>query len=425
VRSLRALGGLIILAGACSDRPLYLPSLVEASDLAALDLARSDLAASDLAVSDLAASDLARRDLAAPDLAHVDASDLAQPDLLPACKSVVVTTLAGNGNGGYFDGTGGPNGTTEFYYPYGVALDAAGTLYISDALGGRIRKVAPDGTTTTLTGNGGLGFWDGTGGPNGTTVFYMPRGLAVDSAGNVYVADSGNSCIRKVAPDGTTTTLAGNGRNGFADGTGGRNGTAVLWYPYDVALDGADNVLVADPNGNRIRKVAPDGTTTTLAGNGNIGYVDGTGGPNGSTEFHGPGSVSLDASGNLFIGDSQNERIRKVAKDGTTSTFAGNGVAGFAEGTGGANGTAQFQYPQGTAFDASGNLYVADTWNNAVRKVAPDGTVTTIAGGPNSGFVDGDGCAARFSDPSMIAVSGKLLFVTDMLNNRVRKLQLP
>jgi sugar lactone lactonase YvrE len=133
----------------------------------------------------------------------------------------------------------------------------------------------------------------------------------------------------------------------------------------------------------------------------------------------------VDGLGSYFVDDSHNVRIRKVAADGTTSTLAGNGATGFADGSGGTKGTAQFNYLQGAAFDGAGNLYIADTWNHAIRKVSPDGTTTTIAGGPDSGFVDGDGCASRFSDPSMIAIWGKLLFVTDMQNNRVRKIQLP
>ncbi len=164
---------------------------------------------------------------------------------------------------------------------------------------------------------------------------------------------------------------------------------------------------------------------TTLAGNGTAGDVDGTGGPNGTTEFHFPSGIAVDALGNVYIGEPYNERIRKLAADGSTSTVAGNGVAGLADGTGGASGTAQFNRPSGVAVDTLGNLYVADNMNHAIRQIAPDGTTTTLAGGRSSGFSDGDGCEASFTTPFMLAVRGRLLFVADALDHRVRKIQLP
>jgi sugar lactone lactonase YvrE len=409
--------GLLIAGGACTDRALDLPGVgaFAAPDLATADFARSDLALSDFAPADLALSDLAQ------DNAH----DLITPDLLRNCSGVIVTTLAGNGIPGDVDGTGGLNGTTEFHFPTGIAVDANGAVYVGDTYNERIRKLAPDGTTTTLTGNGMIGYVDGTGGRNGTTEFLDVYGLAIDSTGTLFMADSGGGSIRQVAPDGSTSTLAGNGGAGSVDGSGGRNGTTEFHFAIGVALDGAGNVLIGETNGNRIRKVAPDGTTTTLAGNGIAGWGDGTGGANGTSEFRAPVGVAVDGAGNVFVADAGNHRIRRVAASGSTTTVAGNGIAGLADGSPGISGTAEFNHPSGIAIDSAGNLYIADSGNHAIRQISPDGTTTTLAGGLGAGFRDGDRCSAMFNNPFMIAVQGKVLFVTDEFNWRVRKIQLP
>jgi sugar lactone lactonase YvrE len=413
VRWRHALLGWLLAAGACAERALDRPSF-------------ADGAMGDSAVEDLSASDLSSAavlaDLAGADLAHDDAGDLSPPDLLPACANIVVTTLAGNGTPGDVDGTGGATGTTEFHFPAGVTIDGAGNAYVAELYNERIRKVAPDGTTTTLTGNGMTGYVDGTGGRNGTTRFLDPNGLAIDGAGTIYVTDSGGGSVRKVAPDGATTTLAGNGGAGSVDGTGGSNGTAEFWFPAGLALDGAGNLFVADANGNRIRKVAPGGTTTTLTGNGTAGFFDGTGGRNGSTQFKGPDGVAVDGLGNVFIADGGNNRIRKVAPDGTTTTLAGSGQGGLVDGAGA---TAKFNHPVGLAIDGAGFLYVADSMNHAIRRVAPDGATTTLVGDGLSGFVDGDGCAAMLFNPYMLAIRGKVMIVSESSSHRVRKIQLP
>ena len=223
-----------------------------------------------------------------------------------------VTTLAGNGTRGYADGTGGPTGTAKFNGPMGVAVDAAGNVFVAELYNNRIRKVDPSGNVTTLAGNGTQGYADGTGGPTGTAEFDRPGGVAVDAAGNVYVADTYNNCIRKVDPSGNVTTLAGNGTAGYADGTGGPTGTAEFNNPGGVAVDAAGNVYVADYGNNRIRKVDPSGNVTTLAGNGTPAYADGTGGPTGTAEFWGPAGVAVDTAGNVFVADGTNNRIRKI-----------------------------------------------------------------------------------------------------------------
>jgi sugar lactone lactonase YvrE len=282
-----------------------------------------------------------------------------------------VTTLAGNGTAGFFDGTGGDTGTTEFFDPTSVAVDTAGNVYVTDVMNSRIRKIAPSGATTTLAGNGSGGYFDGTGGPTGSTQFWFVcgAGVAVDTAGNVYVADCSNRRVRKLDPTGATTTLAGNGVMGWVDGTGGPTGTAEFIGPLGVAVDTAGNVYVSDVT--RIRKLDPTGATSTLTGNNSLGFVDGTGGPTGTTELYQPDGLAVDAAGFVYVADTHNERIRKVAPSGATSTLAGNGMTGSADGTGGPGGTAQFYNPLGVAVDTAGIVYVADTANNAIRKITP------------------------------------------------------
>ncbi len=391
-------------AGACADRPLYLPNAVD-------DLAISDLATPDFALPDFALPDFALPDFALPDLWGV-----------PLCSQVVVGTLTGNGTPGFVDGTGGPTGTAEFSGPWGLAVDVAGNLYAADSGNNRIRKIAPDsGAATTLTGNGTPGFADGTGGALGTTELNQPTGVAVDSSGNVYVADYGNSRIRKVAPNGTTSTLAGNGSLGSMNGTGGPNGTTQFHYPFGVTVGTNGTVYVGDQEDFLVRSIAPDGTTSTLAGDGHFGFADGL---NSSAEFFYPNGVAADAVGNVFVADSSNYRIRKIA-GGTTSTLAGNGTYASVDGTGGTNGTAEFSEPWALTVDTVGNVYVADTMANRIRQVAPDGTTVTVAGDGSAGWRDGPGCAAQMNEPLGIAIFGKTLYVADSGSYRVRSIQLP
>jgi sugar lactone lactonase YvrE len=195
----------------------------------------------------------------------------------------------------------------------GFAFDRSGNIYVADCAQvegcSRIHKISPDGTSRVLAGEGGFSFQDG---PPDKAQFFEPSGVALDDAGYVYVADNGNECIRKVAPDGTTSTLAGNGDTGFTDGTGGPLGTTTFFAPVSVAVDAAGYVYVADFQNNSVRKVAPDGTTITLAGNGTQGYVDGTLGRNGTTEFNGPNSVAVDGQGNVYVADTGNCLIRVI-----------------------------------------------------------------------------------------------------------------
>ncbi len=347
--------------------------------------------------------------------------------LTPAGTNWVATTLAGESGSKAVDGTGT---AARFNYPSDVAVDSSGNLYVTDTDNNTIRKVTAVGTNwvvTTIAGlAGSAGSADGT---NSVARFSNPVGLAIDEAGSLYVADAANNTIRKVTPVGTNwvvTTLAGtSGSAGSADGTGN---AASFSYPADVALDSAGNLYIADEGNNEIRKVAPVGTNwvvTTLAGSGGMGGgADGTGR---AAQFNEPYGLTVDSAGNLYVADYSNDAIRKVAPVGTNwivTTLAGvAGVAGSADGAGSA---ARFNGPNGVAVDGAGSLYVADYNNHAIRKVTPVGTswvVTTLGGLAGSfGSANGTGSGARLFDPSNLKVdnSGNL-YVADSGNNTLRK----
>jgi len=232
-----------------------------------------------------------------------------------------VTTLAGNEQAGYADGSGGDNGTARFHFPSAVAVDASGSLFVADTANNRIRKIDTSGNVTTLAGDGDAGFADGTGGPRGTAQFNFPTGVVVDASGNLYVADEQNNSIRKLDPSGNVTTLAGhpdpgsmypNVPSNYGDGTGGPDGTARFLAPWGVALDGSGNVYVADYGNGRVRKVDANGNVTTLAGNGTQGFADGTLGPSGTAELDGPVALAVDACGRVYVADFQTQRIRLI-----------------------------------------------------------------------------------------------------------------
>jgi uncharacterized delta-60 repeat protein len=344
---------------------------------------------------------------------NVYVADVGNQTIRKVTPGGVVTTLAGlAGSLGSADGTGS---AARFNYPYAVAADSAGNVYVADSENFTIRKVSPGGVVTTLAGlAGSSGSADGTA---SAARFNYPYGVAVDSAGNVYVADSDNYTIRKVTPGGVVTTLAGlAGSSGSADGTGS---AARFNYPYGVAADSAGNVYVADSDNHTIRKVTPGGVVTTLAGlAGSSGSADGTAS---AARFYEPCGVAADSAGNVYVADWSNHTIRKVTPGGVVTT-----LAGLAGGQGSADGTAsaaQFYYPSGLALDSAGNLYVADYGNSTIRKVTPGGVVTTLAGLAGSqGSADGTGSAARFNYPSSVAVdSAGNVYVADEENYTIRK----
>ncbi len=300
-------------------------------------------------------------------------------------------TLAGTP--GLQGNTDGPAVTALFSLPSGVALDAAGNLYVADSegalalLGDTIRIVTPAHLVRTLAGNPGrCGSVDGTG---SAAQFCNPQGVAVDAAGNLYVADRDNSTIRTITPSGEVTTLAGS------------------LSPYGLALDGATNVYVADYLNNTIRKVTPAGVVSTLAGSpGAQGSADGTGS---AARFSGPSGVAVDRAGNVLVVDSQNYMIRKITPDGVVTTLAhnvGGGVLRF----------------DGVAVDIAGNVYVANA-NNTISRITPAGLVTTLAGSPGqTGSADGPSSVVRFNQPAGLAINDQgTVYVADRLNFRIVK----
>ncbi len=323
----------------------------------------------------------------------------------------VVTTLAGTaGTSGSTDGTGA---AARFYKPSGVAVDGAGNLYVADQFNYTIRKVTATGVVTTLAGTASAaGGADGTG---AAARFAQPFGVAIDSTGNVYVADQ--YTIRKITAVGVVMTLAGAAnKSGSADGTGA---AARFYQPFGVAVDSAGNVYVADKNNRTIRKVTAAGVVTTLAGAALAsGSTDGTGT---MARFNFPHEVAVDSAGNVYVADQLNHSIRKVTAAGVVTTLAG--AAGTSGSTDGAGTAARFNRPSGVAVDGAGNIYVADQLNDTIRKITTAGVVTTLVGTAGmSGSADGMGAAARFSRPSGVAVdSTGNLYVTDQFNNTIRK----
>ncbi|QDQ84086.1 hypothetical protein FNZ07_23470 [Paraburkholderia megapolitana] len=327
----------------------------------------------------------------------------------PATYSV--STFAGSLASGATDGTGS---AASFNGPAAVATDAIGNVYVADSNNNTIRKITPAGVVTTLAGSATAGSTNGTG---AAASFNGPFGVAVDANGNVYVTDSNNNEIRKITAAGVVTTLAGSGAVGSADGTGA---VASFSNPNGVAVDASGNVYVADSGNNKIRKITPAGVVTTLAGAGAAGSADGSG-PAASFNF--PGGVAVDGAGNVYVADVSNNEVRKITPAGVVTTLAGSPALGSTDSTGS---SASFNGLFGISVDASGNLYVADSNNNLIRKVTPAGVVTTLAGSTKSGSANGIGSAVSFNDPLGVAVdtSGNL-YVADIANNEIRKLTPP
>jgi trimeric autotransporter adhesin len=328
-----------------------------------------------------------------------------------------ITTAIGDGIQG-FAGDGGAPNKVEMALPTSVAMDSSGNLYFTDSLNNRIRKLA-GGNVNTFAGNGLLSR-SGDGGAATGAQLNSPLGVAVDTAGNLYIADTANNMVRRVDSKGAISTFAGTGTAG-SSGDGSAATSAQLNGPQGLAVDTAGNLYIADTQNHRVRKVA-GGTISTVAGSGTAGFA-GDGGAAGSAQLNAPFGVAVDTAGNLYIAEFSNNRVRKVGTDGNISTLAGSGVSAYG-GDGGQAGSAQLNGPQSVAVDTTGNVYVADTANNRVRKVAPNGVITTVAGTGLAGFSGdgGQGVNAQVGSPDAVAVdSAGNVFIADG-SARVRKL---
>jgi sugar lactone lactonase YvrE len=316
-----------------------------------------------------------------------------------------VTTFAGSIIGGYGNGTG--TGAL-FNNPIGIALDAQGNIYVSDSFNNRIRKITKAGVVTTLAGNGTAGYANGAA---ASAQFYGPQGLAVDAQGNVFVADFGNNVIRKISTAGIVSTVAGNTTTGYVDGAGAT--VAEFNGPAAVAVDKQGNLYVADFNNNMIRKITSAGVVSTVAGTTTAGYVNAT---NNATTgvyalFNNPNGIVLDATGNMYVSDIGNNAIREITPAGAVTTIAG-----------GPGQTDLIGNPGGLALDAKGNFYMTDETGRVIELTASK-VLYSLAGTTNiTGFADGSGTTAKFNTPQGIGVdaSGNI-YVADFNNNSIRK----
>ena len=339
----------------------------------------------------------------------------------------VITTVAGNGqcqaSGVCFSGDGGPATRAELNQPCGVAVDNAGNIYFADSINQRVRKVNTAGIISTVAGNGS-GIFSGDGGP-ATDAGLAPQGVAVDSAGNIYIADQQNSRVRKVNTAGIISTIAGDGSGLFVvDGVPATGPDAGV-IPWGLAVDSAGNLYIADLYNSRVRKVNTAGIISTVAGNGNQGF-SGDGGPAIYSAVS-PSGVAVDSAGNLYIADQGNHLIRKVNTAGIISTVAGNlswDLNGSASNGDGGPATSAGMDAVSVAVDSAGNLYIADGDNRRIRKVNTAGIINTVAGDGTYGF-SGDGGPATSSEmtnPSGVAVdSSGNIYIADTDNERIRK----
>jgi sugar lactone lactonase YvrE len=327
-------------------------------------------------------------------------------------NQVLVSTLAGPGLPGYAEGTGE---AAQFNSPNGGWVSAFGYIYVADARNQRIRRVSPTGQVITVAGSGQAGYLDG---PGASAQFKTPQGVCVGLRGEIFVADAENNLIRNISPLAARTvgTVSGTGQPGYRDGT---VDVAQFDFPNDLVMDDDGNLFVTEFHNHTVRKVTPDGTASTFVGNGVAGTADGVGTAAGLNQ---PAGIARGQDGTLYVTEWGSHRIRKVAPDGTVTTLAGNGTPGYVDGPGA---TAQFNSPDGIAVDLQNNLYVVEHWNHAVRRITPAGLVQTVAGTGLPGYVNGDGAQARFTDPGGIGLAPDgTLYIADTDNHRIRKVEL-
>lgn len=319
-----------------------------------------------------------------------------------------VSTFAGSGATGSANGAGI---AASFFLPSDIVIDASGNFYVADSGNNMIRKITPDGVVSQFVGNIPGGSADGTG--SGAS-FHYPYSLAIDAAGNLYLSDQGNQKIRKITPAGVVTTLAGTGQVGSNNGPGDQ---ATFYGPTGITVDATGNVYVSDQGNNLIRKITPAGVVSTLAGSGTSGSADGTGS---AASFYAPAGLAIDATGNIYVADLFNNKIRKITSAGVVTTLAGSGTAGKVNATGAA---ASFYAPAGITVATNGIVYVAESGNNLIRAISPAGEVTTFAGNGIAGAVDATLTLASFNGPTGLVVdASNNVYVSDKNSNLIRKI---
>jgi sugar lactone lactonase YvrE len=313
----------------------------------------------------------------------------------------LITAFAGMLSQGSAEGSGT---AASFNDPGGLASDGAGNVFVADTSNNTIRMITPAGLVSTLAGTAGSYGSADLSGPLAS--FKSPGGVATDAAGNVYVADTNNSTIRKITPGGVVSTLAGS--PGVVGSTDAQGSAASFRYPLGLATDSAGNVYVADTGNNSIRMITPGGQVSTLAGTAaTMGTADGTGA---AARFNGPAAVAVDASGNVIVADYYNDTIRKITSMGVVTTLAGSAQTwGSTDGTGAA---ALFNGPQALAADGAGNVYVADTYNYTVRKVTSAGAVSTVVGVAGRPVFDAGILPGALQAPYGLALFGTSLYVS-------------
>jgi uncharacterized protein (TIGR03437 family) len=341
--------------------------------------------------------------------------------------SYTISAFAGNYNSG-FSGDGSAATSAQLSAPFAAAVDKSGNVYIADQFNNRIRKVTTSGTISTVAGNGTSGY-TGDGSAATSAELSNPEGIAVDSSGNLYIADTSNCVVRKVTSSGTISTIGGNNSTGCGyagDGAGATS--AQINHPSGIVVDAKGKVYIADTSNNIVRVITTDGNIATYAGNfgAGVGFT-GDGGPATSARLNNPQGLALDSSGNLYIADGNNHRIRVVnASTGVISTVVGSSTLGGFAGDGGLATKARLNTPKGIALDSVGNLYIADTFNSRIRIVSPAGTISTVAGNGSTGS-GGDGQLATTASlyfPSGVVVDtlSQNVYVVDNQNNVVRLL---
>ena len=326
-------------------------------------------------------------------------ADMLNSKIRKITPTKAVSTIAGVNSHGSVDGVGVD---ARFNAPLGIALDSNNNLFVADTKNHKIRKITPSGVVSTFVGSGVVGSADGVG---ADTSFNYPSGLAIDKSDNLFIADSANHKIRKITPSGVVSTIAGSGVSGDRDSVGKK---ASFNFPFDIAVDSSGNLFVADSSNHKVRKITPIGVVSTVAGSGTLGDIDAVGV---DANFNFPSALTIDSNDNIFVADLDNHKIRKITPTGVVSTFVDGSI------------DASFNLPYGITIDSNNNLFVTDLESHNIRKITPSKVISTVAGSGVAGSADGVGIEASFNAPTaLVADNSGNIFVADSSSNTIRKI---